>query len=94
MSKKQDPKKLMVFVSKGTKTEVLGLNSIKRFPAILTWLNLNGRACHLSYLQSVLMMAVNSDSTNQAVMNIYTHDTIAYDQPGLPPFRLLKDYQK
>ena len=36
VSKEQDPKKLMVLVSKGTQTEVLGLGSIKRFPAILT----------------------------------------------------------
>ena len=36
VSKEQDPKNLIVLVSKGTQTEVLDLDSIKNFPAILT----------------------------------------------------------
>ena len=36
VSKEQNPKNLIVLVSKGTQAEVLGLDSIKNFPAILT----------------------------------------------------------
>ena len=95
VSKEQDPIKLMVLVSKWTQTEVLGLDSIKKFPAISTRLNLNGRASHPSYLQSgLLMMALNNESANQAVMDMYIHNTVAYDEPRLLPFCFRKDYQK
>ena len=81
VSKEQNPGKL-VLVLKGTQIEVLGLDNIKEFPTILTRLNLNGRACHLSYLQSeLLMMALNNESASQAVINMYIHGTVVYDQP-------------
>ena len=55
----------------------------------------SGRTSHPSYLLSrLLMMTLNNKSTNQAAMNMYIHDTVVYDQPRLPPFRLHKDYQK
>ena len=77
VSKEQDPKKIMILISKGTPTEVLGLDSTKKFPAILIQLNLNSRTCHRSYLHLVLlMMALKSKSAIQAVMNMYIHDTV------------------
>ena len=40
------------------------------------------------------MMALSNESTNQAVINMYIHDTVVYDQSRLLHFRLCKDYQK
>ena len=72
VSKEQDPIKLMVLVSKWTQTEVLGLDSIKKFPAISTRLNLNGRACHPSYLQSGLLMMASTTNPQTSLSWICT----------------------
>ena len=40
------------------------------------------------------MTALNNESANQAVINVYIYDTVVCDQPRLLPFRLRKDYQK
>ena len=58
-------------------------------------MNKKGRACHPRYLQAgLLMMALNNQSPQQAVMNMYIVDKIVYRQKRLLPLRLRKDYQK
>ncbi|MDP7404352.1 MAG: hypothetical protein QF782_02800 [Porticoccaceae bacterium] len=58
-------------------------------------MNKNGRACHPRYLQAgLLMMALNNQSSRQAVMDMFIMDTVVYKRERKLPIRLRKDYQR
>ena len=92
----EEPKELKTFISRSTETEEnLLLDEIAAFPNFSTRMNKKGRACHPRYPQAgLLMMALNNQSPQQAVMNMYIVDKIVYRQKRLLPLRLRKDYQK
>ena len=84
------------FISRSTQSEeALVLSDVDMIPNFSTRMNKNGRACHPRYLQAgLLMMALNNQSSRQAVMNMYIMDKIVYRQKRMLPIRLRKDYQK
>ena len=50
--------------------------------------------CHPAYLQSrLMMMTLGNESANQAVLNMYIHDTVVYGQQRKLPLGLQKEYQ-
>ena len=84
------------FESRSTQSgEALILSDVDFLPSISTRMNKNGRACHPRYLQAgLLMMALNNQSSRQAVMNMFIMDTVVYKQKRKLPIRLRKDYQR
>ena len=65
------------------------------FQSISTRSKKGSRMCHPAYLQSgLMMMALGNESSNQAVLNMFIHDTVVYGQQRRLPLRLQKEYQR